>query len=128
MDNFETLDDVRAWVKAQVDDGREFILLKAQGLRVELKEIAEAPPLKELPKFINTELEASQALLKHRLNGEPLDYSALLQLMYDTNWDAEDYKQIGDNDGSLITLCDLANKLGMTAEAERAMEAVYAYD
>lgn len=127
MDKFKNLDDVRAWVKREIEDGRDFIICKAKGINGELQDIDEAS-LDDLPKYINTNLDSSKALLKHRLEGTPLNLEPLLQLMYDTAFDEEEYKQIGDNDGSLVTLASLANKLGMTDQAELAMEAVYSYD
>ena len=127
MEPFKNLDDIRKYLSQQIDDCHEFVILKAVGKNGEVEDVRNASD-EELPTYINSQSKAVQAIVKSRLSGKPVEIGKVLEELYDVEFDHEDYKQIGENDGQLMQIVDLCNGLGMTEESARAYEAVYAID
>lgn len=87
----------------------------------------------DLPKHINDYPVGSPGhhIITCRLSGEDpfeKDLSLCMQILWDVEFDYEDYQNIGYNDGQATTLSILFNALGMKTEATQAMEATYNSD
>ena len=68
-------------------------------------------------------------LVKARLRGEDIDKPEWhIQALYDVEFDYEDYKTLGDNDGRLRMLDLALSHLGEEALAKRAAAAMYNND
>lgn len=87
----------------------------------------------DLPKHINDYPAGSPGhhIISCRLSGEdPFEknLSLCMQILWDVEFDYEDYQNIGYNDGQAVTLSIMFNALGMKEEATQAMEATYKSD
>lgn len=87
----------------------------------------------DLPKHINDYTAGSPGhhIISCRLAGEdPFEknLSLCMQILWDVEFDYEDYQNIGYNDGQAVTLSIMFNALGMKEEATQAMEATYKSD
>lgn len=98
----------------------------------EYREIAAIKDI-DLPKHINDYPAGSPKyyIISCRLSGEdPFEknLSLCMQILWDVEFDMEDYQNIGYNDGQATTLSMMFNALGMKEEATQAMEATYKFD
>lgn len=87
----------------------------------------------ELPLHINNYSEDSPEhfIISCRLSGEDpfeKDLSRCVQILWNVEFNMEEYQNIGYNDGQATILSILFNALGMEKEATQAMEATYNYD
>jgi len=87
-------------------------------------------PDKDLPLVITKYPEGSceHFILDCRLSGkDPFEtnLSKCLELLYDEEFDMEDYNKVGYNDGVLSTLSELFTQLDMTEESKRATSLIY---
>ena len=126
MEEFKDLDDVRTYVRTCVEDARDYVIglgMDYSGDSLSMRNIM-AAQLEDLPKYINVEGN-SQKVLQMRLQGEEPDMLFWLDILSNTTFDSEQYKSLGENDGTIQTLVGLANALGMRDESERAYEALY---
>lgn len=127
-EKFESLDEVKVWVKEQIKECLDYVVEMAALRDADLRAVKRADE-KDLPKFINVKSEAAQEMLKLRLNKEPYrDMEPFLQVLFNATFTYEDYKHLGENDGMLHTLSSMALKLGMKEESEQAYAAVYDAD
>lgn len=70
-------------------------------------------------------------ILKCRLEGtDPLEenLSLCMQILWDTEFNVDDYRNVGRNDGQIDILSLLLKKLDMHTEAEKVSEAQYTID
>jgi len=125
--SFETLDDVRRYIRNSINDGREYIMDTVKHYDDEFEQVADAEE-KDLPKHVNVKSLAAQELLKARLQKEEPDYEPLLNVLSDTEFNYESYKYLGENDGLLHVMADMAHMLGMEEESKKAYEAIYSMD
>lgn len=90
-------------------------------------EEALACPLKELPLFINKPGEVLQDIVKRRLAGKrvKLTPSECIQVMSNIEFDYDDYRNIGWNDGTMILACDIYKVLGKDKKSVKAYGNVY---
>ena len=51
-----------------------------------------------------------------------------LEVLWDSEFNVDDYKHLGENDGMLQEMSSMAHKLGMPEEAKKAYAAVYNMD
>ena len=84
-------------------------------------------PLDKLPLLINEYDEGSlpAQLIANRLEGKEVAVSDLIPLLYDENFDAEDYRNLGYNDGQASILSDLLTLLGDHENANKAAGLIY---
>jgi hypothetical protein len=87
----------------------------------------------DLPKHINDYPVGSPKhhIISCRLSGEDSfdkNLSLCMQLLWDVEFNYEDYQNIGYNDGQAVTLSIIFNALGMKEEATQVMEATYKSD
>jgi len=63
---------------------------------------------------------------KRRFKGENIsEHSICIEVLSNCEMDFDEYKHLGENDGSLYTLYAIYKKLGMNDEAHKAMSLVY---
>lgn len=87
----------------------------------------------DLPKHINDYYTGSPGhhIISCRLSGEDpfeKDLSLCMQILWDVEFDYEDYQNIGYNDGQATTLSIMFNAIGMKEKVTQAMEATYNSD
>jgi hypothetical protein len=125
--SWDTLDDVRDYIRTRITDSRDYIIELAKARDSELNEVCEADE-KDLPKHINVKSAPAQEMLRSRLKDDKLNLEPFLQVLYDTDFDYEDYQNLGENDGLLGAMSHMARMLGMDEESSRAYEAIYSMD
>jgi hypothetical protein len=82
----------------------------------------------QLGLMVNTE-GLTLELVKARLKGEDIDTPQWhIKSLYDIEFDYDDYKALGDNDGRLRMLDLVLSHLGEEALAKRAVAAMYNTD
>lgn len=116
----ELLSDVRGNAEERV---------KESPLYKEIEAISD----RDLPKHINDYPTGSAGhhIISCRLSKEDpfeKDLSRCIEILWDVEFDMEDYQNIGYNDGMATTLSILFNALDMKQESTRAMEATYSSD
>lgn len=128
MDEFKSLEDVKKYVIAGIDDCVEYLIGVAADIDREIF-VVRAAGIEELPKYINTTSRPAQVLVKSILSSTRIeDLDPFLEVLSDHAFNAQDYKEIGMNDGQLQTFSSLADGLGMKIESQRANSAIYAWD
>ena len=127
---FETLDHVREQIRIKIDGCLDSIV----EILVEIHPVCEKAykaPLEELPLLMG-QSESSDEIIKHRLSGKDnhfdMNFEPFHEVMADHAFSVDEYKWIGELDGQLSLLGDLAAKLGMDYESQKANAAVYSFD
>ena len=123
MKELKTLEEVKEYVRQEIESTREAIKELACGYDPEVAEVTTAE-VKDLPKFVSVTGSAKE-ILTSRLKGAEPDMQPYMDVLSATDFDEDEERGSGEYDGSLRTLIGLANALGMTNESERAYEALY---
>lgn len=88
---------------------------------------------RDLPKNINIYDPDSphHFIISCRLSGEdPIEknIAKCIELLYDQEFDVEDYKSIGYNDGQASAVSRVFDALGMNEDANQALDVTYSFD
>jgi hypothetical protein len=126
MTDKEMLSKIKELAISRLDNCEDFLIQLNRLKGTAYKEV-EQLEVKELPEHINDSPAYKNRLVKTKLVGEPLtkDPMNLLEPLWDTEFDYDDYKNIGHNDGTLATLWKLFRILDMKEEEERANALIY---
>lgn len=88
---------------------------------------AQRIPFNDLPKYVNDENELKKDIVLARLRKEKIsdDPQFILRSLYDVAFDVETYKNIGMNDGTLMTLKIIFEELGDKVHAKECYDWLY---
>ena len=120
------LNDLLAWIEPYEEYVKGFILERVQ--QTTLYEDIDGINKDDIPLRIHecTPDTPEHYLLKCRLEDkEPDDLNILLQVLWDTEFDTDDYRQIGFNDGEICMIGALFNALGLDDRAKQVNQASY---
>jgi hypothetical protein len=132
MKQLESLDDVKEYVKNRINDLVDNVINIVSDIHPEVEKVRTAK-IEELPPMMgDLRNHAAKELYKHRLSGKTdmlgFDPEPFHDIMMDHSFSYDDYKWIGETDGALSDMGDLANKLGMEEWGKLANSAVYSFD
>jgi hypothetical protein len=126
------IESIKKLALEMLETAKEFIQEQAKGhSESALKEVL-AFDKETLPTYINkyNTMKLNIKIAKAILNGEDVTKNPdfVMQSLYDCAFDVDDYKAIGVNDGILLTLSQIFNKLGMHKKALEAISWGYSID
>ena len=129
MEQFQSFEDIKKHIIEGINDCVDYLIGFAADYDSELMQVKKASE-EELPKLVNVNSYAAQALLQARLEGSnyPKDMDPFLEVLFDVGMNVDQNREIGANDGALQTFSTMADRLGMTEESKRATSAVYCWD
>lgn len=102
---------------------KEFLLEITTNLNDDFKTIIEAKP-EDLSLHINDDGRLGEAA-KLRINKKAIPPDILIELLADIEIDWDDDRNISVNDGELLVVARLYNKLGYTKKAQEARSYMY---
>ena len=125
----EQCDKVKKALVTRVDDVRAYVL----GMIIARCSIIESLmclPLDELPLKINEYAPHTpeHTIIKYRLEGkDPFQekLGTIMDALYDVEFNYEDYRGLGYNDGTAETLAQMLDLMDDPENASRAREAIY---
>ena len=125
----EQCDKVKTELLTWVEDAREFIKGMITSKCPDIEALMKLP-LEELPLKINDFEDGTpeRLIIKRRLEGkDPLeeDLGTIVQVLWDVDFDYEDYKNMGHNDGIIVLLSKILTMMGDEESAKRAYEVIY---
>jgi hypothetical protein len=105
---------------------KEFLINLALNYETDIKKVLDIP-FDELPMHVNEKTDHIREMVLARLRKEDLikDSKFVLQSLWDAEFDSDDYKNIGWNDGSLSVLGLIFKHLGDKKHADEAFEWTY---
>jgi len=121
---FESLDDVREYVRNNIKMGREYIIEEASRFDHELYQVLDSSK-EQYPLLVNVQSDAAKEVLYALMKGTEPNLEPMLQVLYHVELDVDDYKDLGRNDGMMSEMSAMATRLGMPEEFKRAYEAIY---
>lgn len=117
---------VCAELDSTLETCKGFLLEITINLNDEFKTIMEAES-KNLPLYINDDGRLGDAA-KLRLDNKQIPPDILIELLSDIEIDFDDYRSIAVNDGELLVVARLYNKMGYTNKAQEAFSYMYRED
>lgn len=115
-----------------LNDAREFVASLIIRRCPDIEELMRLP-IEELPLKINEYEEGSpkHSIVKLRLEGkDPFeeDLRVIMTVLYDVEFDNEEYKNLGSNDGTLHLLSRILELLGDEEHSQQASDLMYTAD
>jgi hypothetical protein len=111
----------------QIELCEESLELKALKMSAHYNAAIELPQT-DLGIYINDPTILGE-MVKARLKGEPVNTPAWqIECLFDCEFDYDDYRKLGENDGILHMACIVLNLLGEEELAQRALAAQYNSD
>jgi hypothetical protein len=109
-----------------LQDCIEFLIELSINKKSSLKEVLDMP-FNELPKHINDSNDIKKEMVLARLRKEDIkkNYNFVCQSLWNTEFDMDEYRQLGDNDGRLSVIAMIFRELGHEEQEKEALNWVY---
>lgn len=110
----------------RLEECKEFLSELAMSKNSALKEVLDIP-FDDLPTYINEVSENKREMVLALLRKEDIkkDHNFVCQSLWDVEFDADEYKNIGWNDGTLATLRSIFEILGEEEKQKECTEWIY---
>ena len=111
---------------SRLEECKDFLGAMAVSKNSALKEVLDIP-FDNLPQYINEINENKKEMVLARLRKEDirLDHNFVCQSLWDVEFDSDEYKNIGWNDGTLATLRSIFEVLGDKEHEKECTEWIY---
>ena len=111
---------------SRLEECKDFLGTMAVNKNSALKEVLDIP-FDDLPQHINEKGENKREMVLARLRKEDirLDHNFVCQSLWDVEFDSDEYKNIGWNDGTLATLRSIFEVLGDEEHQKECTEWIY---
>lgn len=122
----EQCDKIKKKLDEFTEDARDFIIQEIHDHDENSHALIEMP-LEQLPLHINDYPQSSiqNKIIADRLEGKEIKLSDLMQILWDCEFNYDDYKQLGHNDGMIYVISQIYTILGDEKGRERVCEATY---